>query len=200
MMTCEKARKLCGEDMFYLADPYVNLHVLDLYQKDTGAAWLLVAKFMYNFTNSHSPKILAHVKKIGNATYYWISYDIVISRLWHYGIRSRSTVCNAFASLCDPKGGLPPLLLKHSEINTYGRPMVYYTPTEMFNNLFVQHPSSIVKQNQDRMLAGESSDVSGEAPEPEEEQPKPPEKPIEPFTFPDWWDHFLGGSIRYRQV
>lgn len=158
-MTCEKARKLCGEDMFYLADPYVNLDVLDLYQKDTGAAWLLVAKFMYNFMSSNNPKIVSHIKKVGNVSYYWISYDLVISRLWHYGIRSRSTICNAFSALCTPSDELPPLLLKYSEINTYGRPMVYYTSTEMFRNLFVQHPTSILKQNQARMEAGESSDV-----------------------------------------
>jgi len=180
----------------FLDEPNINYDIIDVYRDDVDVAWIMCAKYFWNLQRSPSSKVEDQTLIRNNDKFYWISCDVVISRLWYHGIRSRSTVSRAFTALCKPSNGLPPVLLQYKSYNRNGHPMVYYAETNVFKALFSTDGGTIEQQAtvlnkclKDNTPVDNVCDPD-EVPDPEGELPKLPEKPAEPFTFPDWWDHF----------
>lgn len=133
-MPFEDAVKKRGSKMAYLWEPPLNVTVADRYKNDTSCAWIEVARFYYTLVAQERAKSFA--VEHGGKWYYWVSYSLVISRLWHFGIRSKSTVSRAFNLLCQPSNGEPPLLQRISKMDQNGHLKVYYAKTPHFDALF----------------------------------------------------------------
>jgi len=130
----------------FLDEPNINYDIIDVYRDDVDVAWIMCAKYFWNLQRSPSSKVEDQTLIRNNDKFYWISCDVVISRLWYHGIRSRSTVSRAFTALCKPSNGLPPVLLQYKSYNRNGHPMVYYAETNVFKALFSTDGGTIEQQ------------------------------------------------------
>lgn len=195
-----KARKKRGNNMEYMWDPPLNVIVADMYWKDTSHAWIQVAKFYYTLMTQKKAQNLS--KQVGKDIYFWVSYNLVVSRLWHYGIRNKCTVSRALELLCHPTDGLPPLLKRMDTHTSNGRLRLYYAKTEVFDDLFrksVDHEFYILNE-QAYQIDEDDDDCSDDLFDDDSTPPdflamiKEPAKQETPeakeFILPEWWDKF----------
>jgi len=190
-MTREDAiamRKKTGTTFF--DEPNFNYEIIDLYRDDVDVAWIMCAKYFWNLQRSPSSKVKDQTFIKDGDKYFWVSCDVVISRLWYHGIRSRSTVSKAFKLLCYPSNGLPPVLLQCKSYNHNGHPMVYYAETDVFRALFSTDGSTIEQQALDLNKCLEDNASIDNADEGTPEESASPAKKHEPFALPAWWNSF----------
>ena len=186
-MDFEDAKQRRGSKLVYLREPWLNLIVADKYKEDTSYAWIEIAKFYATLTAQKKAKKVA-IQQDGD-TYYWMSFNLIISRLWHYGIRSKSTVSRALHLLCNPTSKSPPLLKRIQKRDSNGHIRLYYAKTDTFDDLFDTDPEW-AEDNEFEYKSSDEDDVFDDEESPSGEIPHAEEKPVELFTFPDWWDHF----------
>lgn len=181
-MPFEESLKRRGTKMVYLLEPPLNVTVADKYKDDTSYAWIEIARFYY--TLSHYQKSKEFAIEHNGDLYYWVSYNLVISRLWHFGIRSKSTVSRALELLCNPSNNNPPLLKRIERIDSNGHKRLYYAKTGCLDDLFstdIEYSIQSTNEYNTQTDDGESEmfDTQDEIPEQTEETSS---------ALPEWFD------------
>lgn len=177
-MPFEESLKRRGTKMIYLLEPPLNVTVADRYKDDTSYAWIEIARFYYTLSHQQKSKEFA-IEHNGNL-YYWVSYNLVISRLWHFGIRSKSTVSRALELLCNPSNNNPPLLERIERIDNNGHKRLYYAKTECFDDLFSTDVEYSIQSTNEYNIPTDDKD-----PEMFDTQDEAPEQKN---NLPDWFD------------
>ena len=180
-MSFDDMRKKRGNKLVYLREPWLNVVVADMYKSDTSCAWIEIAKFYESLTRQKKAKKVAIT--IGSDTYYWMSFNLIISRLWHYGIRSKSTVSRALYLLCNPSDGKPPLLKRIERLDKNKRLRLYYAKTDNFDALFDTDPEWASQNESDYEIEEDNEDDVFDDPEVPAGTTKDPVN-----EFPDWFD------------
>lgn len=184
-MSFEEAKQRRGKKMVYLKAPWLNVIVADKYKDDTSYAWVELAKFFVTLTGQPKATKVAVIHE--GTMYYWMSYNLIISRLWHYGIRSKSTVSRALYLLCNPSNNQPPILKRIEKRDRNGHLRLYYTGTDALDDLFSTDPEW-ADHSEDAYDSSNEDDVFDD--EASEEPPKS-ETHTEDFVFPKWWNDYF---------
>lgn len=187
-MSFEDAHKRRGSKLVYLREPWLNLVVADKYRNDTSCAWIEIAKFFASLTSQKKAQKISIT--MGADVYYWMSYNLIISRLWHYGIRSKSTVSRALFLLCNPSNNQLPLLKRIDKRDSNGHPRLYYAKTDAFDDLFDTDPEW-ASQNIEEFEQKEEDDSTDDV----FDEPTP--EPAKP-QFPDWFEEQWGILVKSK--
>jgi hypothetical protein len=150
------------------------------------AEWLIICQWFYAFYRDAVNKKITKYRPTDKQQYAWVSYKWLAQRLGAYGIRNPDTIGRWFTKLSTDTPNAPALLKKWVVFDEDTQhSSVYLCPTEACVQLFAVPTSTEDMADYVARIAEESSDDNFS-----EEDSQPPEKPAEPFTFPDWWDHF----------
>lgn len=179
-----KERKKKMKRVGFMQFPSFNYDVADLYAEEwDNSEWLIFCMWFWGLYESRD-KFKATKRVIDGTEYIWVSYKLVVQRLFVLGFRNMETISRWITRLSNPIGDnqKPPLLKKYLGTSPYDDvSAVYLAPTDALKALCSHNPEAVDAY----MIGDDCADnaLPEEAPVEEKKKDHPKE-----FRFPEWWD------------
>jgi hypothetical protein len=179
-----KERKKKMKRVGFMQFPSFNYDVADLYAEEwDNSEWLIFCIWFWGLYESRD-KFKATKRVIDGTEYIWVSYKLVVQRLFVLGFRNMETISRWITRLSNPIGDnqKPALLKKYLGTSPYDDvSAVYLAPTDALKALCSHNPEAVDAY----MIGDDYIDNTVPAEAPIEEKKKDPPKE---FQFPEWWD------------